>query len=105
MKDNKHYKSVSLFKRKWFSLICIFLLSQLIFITFEAIGWLPNLKDIDGTLFGTIAESSTFNEWFSFYETPHFNIFTAFFGITLLVPGIIGGIKDVFKMVTKSRVL
>ena len=92
---DKQKNPIPFLKKSWVSLIGVFLLSQIIFITFEVTGWMPNMKDIDGKLFGRIAESSIFSEWFAFYETSHFNLFTVFFGITLLVPGIIGAIKDV----------
>ncbi|MFF5994540.1 YfzA family protein [Lysinibacillus sp. KU-BSD001] len=94
---NKQKNSVPLLKRTWVSLVGTFLLSQFIFITFEATGWIPNLQDINGTLFGRIAESPSFIKWFSFYETAHFNLFTVFFAIILLLPGMIGAIKDVFR--------
>lgn len=94
---DKQNNPKSFLKKSWVSLIGTFLLSQFIFITFEVTGWIPNLKDIDGTLFGKISESPVFIEWFSFYETTHFNLFTVFFGIVLLVPGIIGAIKEVFS--------
>ncbi|WP_042351609.1 YfzA family protein [Bacillus massiliigorillae] len=97
---DKPKNPIPFFKRPWVSLIGTFLLSQIFFITFEITGWIPNLKDIDGTLFGRIAESSIFREWFSFYETTHFNLFTVFFGIVLLVPGIIGAIKDILSKKT-----
>ncbi|WP_427109016.1 YfzA family protein [Lysinibacillus xylanilyticus] len=94
--SDKQKNPISFWKKSWVSLIGSFLLSQLIFITFEVTGWIPNLKDIDGTLFGRIGESSIFNEWFSFYDTLHFNLFTVFFGLVLLVPGIINAIIDIF---------
>ncbi|WP_255350369.1 YfzA family protein [Lysinibacillus sp. ZYM-1] len=42
-------------------------------------------------------EAFIFKEWFTFYETPHLNLFTVFFGIVLLVSGIISAIKSVFS--------
>ena len=88
-------ETIPFFKRTWVSCIGVFVLSQLIFITFEVTGWSPNYREMDGTLFGKITESSLFGKWFSFYEIPHLNMLTVFFGVTLLVPGIIGAIKDV----------
>ncbi|MED4718371.1 YfzA family protein [Bacillus badius] len=35
-------------------------MSQIIFITFETTGWLPNYREIDGTLFGRITEWSVY---------------------------------------------
>ncbi|MEB2299008.1 YfzA family protein [Lysinibacillus xylanilyticus] len=93
---NKQHQTPFL-KRAWVSSIGVFVLSQIIFITLEATGWIPNYRDFSGTLFGRITESSFFREWFTFYDTQHFNLFTLFFGITLLVPGIIGAIKNVFS--------
>ena len=89
-------KPIPFLKRTWVASIGVFILSQIIFITFEVTGWSPNYREIDGTLFGKITESSIFDKWFSFYETSHFNLITVFFGITLLVPGIIGAIKNIF---------
>ncbi|MGN7940941.1 YfzA family protein [Virgibacillus sp. 6R] len=91
-------KSVPFFKKSWVSQIGVFLLSQIIFITFEQTGWLPNYREIDGTLFGRITESAIFKEWFTFYETPQLNLITVFFGIFFLVPGIIGALKNVFSL-------
>ncbi|MFD1169945.1 YfzA family protein [Oceanobacillus caeni] len=68
----------------------------MIFITLEATGWIPKYRDIDGTLFGRIVESPMFSEWFTFYETQHFNLLTVFFGICFLVPEIIRAIRNVF---------
>jgi hypothetical protein len=90
-------KHIPFLKRPWVSSIGVFVLSQIIFITFEATGWIPNYRDISGTLFGRITDSSIFREWFNFYETQQFNLLTIFFGIVFLVPGIIGAIKTVFS--------
>lgn len=93
---NKQKKSTPFLKKTWVSSIGVFLLSQIIFITCEATGWIPNYRDIGGTLFGRITESLIFREWFTFYETPNFNLLTICFGIFLLY-GIIGAIKNVFS--------
>lgn len=90
-------------KRTWVSFIGVFLLSQIIFIICEATGWIPNYREIDGTLFGRITESSIFRERFTFYETPNFNLLTVFFGIVFLVPGIIGAVKNVFSPKVSKR--
>lgn len=97
----KDKNPVSFLKKPWVASIGVFLLSQIIFITFEVTGWAPNYKDIDGTVFGKIIESTFFNEWFSFYTKPHFNLLTAFFGIFFLVPGIVAAMKNV--IVTKTE--
>lgn len=93
---NKTKNSILFLKKTWVASIGVFLLSQIFFITCEATGWVPNYRDIDGTLFGRITESSIFREWFTFYETPNFNLLTIFFGI-FLVYGIISAIKNVFS--------
>ncbi|RDW17695.1 YfzA family protein [Oceanobacillus chungangensis] len=90
-------KRVPFLKKYWVTSIGVFLLSQIIFITFEATGWLPNYREIDGTLLGRITESSIFIEWFTFYETPQLNLLTVFFGIFFLVPGIISALKNAFS--------
>ncbi|MGE6259718.1 YfzA family protein [Heyndrickxia sporothermodurans] len=96
---DKQKNLIPFFKSSWLRLIGLFILLQIIFIILEISGWVANLnlRDINGKLFGRIAESSIFREWFTFYDTPHFNLFTVFFGITLLVPGIVGAIKDIFS--------
>ncbi|MGE8037137.1 hypothetical protein B1B04_08825 [Lysinibacillus sp. KCTC 33748] len=76
---NEQKNTIPFWKKSWVALIGSFLLSQILFISFEVTGWIPNLKDIDGTLFGRIAESPIFIEWFAFYDTLHFNLFTVFF--------------------------
>lgn len=91
-------------RRAWVSSIGVFLLSQIFFIICEATGWIPNYRDIGGTIFGRITESSIFREWFTFYETPHFNLLTVFFGIAFLIPGIIGAVKNVFLPKVSKRV-
>ncbi len=90
-------KHIPFLKRPWVSSIGVFVLSQIIFITLEATGWIPNYRDFSGTLFGRITDSSFFREWFTFYETKHFNLLTIFFGIVFLVPGIVGAMKSVFS--------
>ena len=94
---------IPFWKKTWVSFIGVFLLSQIIFIICEATGWIPNYRDIDGTLFGRITESSIFREWFTFYETPNFNLLTVFFGIVFLVPGIIVVVKNVFLPKVSKR--
>jgi len=88
-------------KRPWVASIGVFLLSQIVFIIFEITGWMPNYRDIDGTVFGGIAESTFFSKWLTFYEKPHFNLLTVFFGVFFLVPGVIGAIRGVFISKTK----
>ena len=85
-------------KKYWVSSIGVFLLSQIVFIIFEKTGWAPNYRDIDGTIFGRITESSFFTEWFNFYEKSQFNLLTFFFAIFFLVPGIISAIKNLLSL-------
>jgi YfzA-like protein len=89
-------KPAPILKKSWIASIGMFLMSQVIFITMETTGWKPNYRDIDGTLFGKIANSSIFSEWFTMYETLHFNVLTVFFTILFLVPGMIGAMKHMF---------
>ncbi|MBC5638346.1 hypothetical protein H8S33_16320 [Ornithinibacillus sp. BX22] len=84
-------------RESWVSSIGVFILSQLIFITLEATGWMPNYRDMDGKLLGNIMEAAFFKEWFTYYETPHLNLLTLFFGIAFLIPGIIGAIRYVIR--------
>ena len=93
---NKQYP-IPFWKRTWVSSIGVFLLSQIIFIICEAKGWIPNYREINGTFFGRMTESSIFKEWFTFYETPHFNLLTVFFGIVFLIPGTKVVVKNVFS--------
>lgn len=87
---------VSFLKKPWVSSISVFLLSQIIFIIFETTGWMPYRDFDEGTLYGKIVGSPIFTKWFAFYEEPHMNLLTVFFGIFFLVPGIIGTIKNIF---------
>lgn len=95
MANKQHH--IPFLKKTWVSSIGVFVLSQIIFMILEATGWIPNYRDISGTLFGRITDSPIFNEWFTFYETKNFNLLTIFFGIVFLVPGIIGALKNVFS--------
>lgn len=47
-----------------------------------------------GELFERIANSKFFTETFAPYKTSQFNLYTAFFTITLLPYALIGAIKD-----------
>lgn len=89
--------TIPLGKRPWVTSIGIFVWSQIIFMTFEVTGWIPNLGEMDGMLFGNIVESSLFKGSFTFYETAHFNLITVFFVIVFFIPGMVGAIKDIFS--------
>ena len=88
-------KSVPFYKEYWVSSIGVFLLSQIIFMVFDATGWNPTYRELKG-VFKKLAESPLFTEWFTFYSLPHSNMLTVFFAIAFLVPGIISGIKSIF---------
>lgn len=103
MRVTKQKNSTSFWKKTWVASIGVFILSQLLFKTLETTGWIPNLKEIDGTVWGKIDQMHLFNKFFGFYETPHFNIMTGFLVITCLIPGIIGGIKDFFATTNGKR--
>lgn len=96
-------KRLPFWRKYWVSSIGVFLLSQIIFVIFEATGWLPNYKEIDGTFLGRITESTIFTEWFTFYETPQLNLLTIFFAIFFLVPGIISLLKNAFSPKKQSN--
>lgn len=94
---NRKNNPIPFWKKKWVSLIGAFMLLQIIFITLEVADWVSylNLKEIEGTIFGKIVESSLFESWFTFYETTHFNLFTVFYGVMFLVIGIVSTIKNI----------
>jgi hypothetical protein len=60
---------------------------------FESTGCAPNFKP-SGKISNRILHSQFFTEWFTPYEIPHFNVFTALFAITLLPYALIGVMKD-----------
>ncbi|KAB2488216.1 YfzA family protein [Priestia endophytica] len=92
---NRRKKQESILQRDWvLTLLGLFIL-QLIFIICDQNGWSLNFKDNDeGTFFAKLSNSKFFTEWFTLYNKPEFNLFTVFFGITLLPYAIIAGIKD-----------
>ncbi|GIN90130.1 hypothetical protein J6TS1_02230 [Siminovitchia terrae] len=95
--DDFTVKEQSFSKKSWVLSISSFVLIQIVFLTMEFTGWIPNLKDIDGTVFGKIAGYTFMEDWFNFYETPYFNVCTFIFGIVLLSHGLIGALRDVFS--------
>ena len=95
--------AIPFYKRAWVSSIGVFLLSQIIFIIWQTTGWMPKFKEIDGTVFGKITESSFFKEWLTFYEIPWFNLITVFFAIAFLVPGVIGAVINVIPNLTRKE--
>lgn len=98
-----HKERTSFWKKPWVASIGVFILAQFIFIIFETTGWIPNLKEIEGTLWGRIAQNSLFNKLFGFYETPHFNVATGFFVITCLIPGIAGMGKELISYLKNGK--
>ncbi|KPU56130.1 YfzA family protein [Bacillus wiedmannii] len=87
-------KAQPIWKRTWFRYLGAFIIVQLLFIICEIIGWAPNFKP-SGEFLNRILHSEFFTEWFTPYEIPHFNVFTAFFAITLLPYALIGAMNDV----------
>ncbi|MED0935771.1 hypothetical protein COE20_12750 [Bacillus cereus] len=82
-----------IWKRTWFRYLGAFIIVQLLFIICAITGWAPNFKP-SGEFLNRILHSEFFTEWFTPYEIPHFNVFTAFFAITLLPYALIGAMKD-----------
>lgn len=80
--QNKNRKSI--IQKSWFQGILAFCFVQVLFIIMELTGWIPNLKDFDGKLFGNIMNSGIINDWFTFYNTEFFNLITVFLGVILL---------------------
>ncbi|OTX18346.1 hypothetical protein BK721_19050 [Bacillus thuringiensis serovar nigeriensis] len=60
----------------------------------EITAWAPNFRP-GGEFFNRILNSQFFTEWFTLYTIPQFNVFTAFFAITLLPYALVGAMKDV----------
>ncbi|MBZ4222765.1 YfzA family protein [Bacillus wiedmannii] len=87
-------KEQPIWKRTWFRYLGAFIIVQLLFIICEVTGWAPNFKP-SGEFLNRILHSEFFTEWFTPYEIPHFNVFTAFFAITLLPYALIGAMNDV----------
>ena len=91
------------FSKGWIGSLVVLIAVHLIYIFFET-TWSPKFRDMDGTLFGRLSESALFTEWYAPYDTPLFNMMSAFFVITLLPYAIIGAIKDLFvKKRTTSK--
>lgn len=86
-------KARPIWKRTWFRYVGAFIIVQLLFIICEVTAWAPNFKP-SGEFLNRILHSQFFTEWFTPYEIPHFNLFTALFAITLLPYALIGAMKD-----------
>ena len=85
--------------RGWIATLGGFLVVQLIFVVCDIFSWSPYQEFNAGTLLGRVSNSKLFTEWFAPYTTPQFNVFTAFFAITLLPSALIGAIKDLFSRI------
>ncbi|MES9784356.1 YfzA family protein [Bacillus thuringiensis] len=83
-----------IWKRTWFRYLGAFFIVQLLFIFCEITAWAPNFRP-GGEFFNRILNSQFFTEWFTLYTIPQFNVFTAFFAITLLPYALVGAMKDV----------
>ncbi|MBG9832200.1 MULTISPECIES: YfzA family protein [Bacillus] len=94
--EHKLNKAQPILKRTWFRYLGAFIIVQLLFIICEVTGWAPNFKP-SGEFLSRILHSKFFTEWFTPYEIPHFNLFTALFMITLLPYILIGAMKDFKK--------
>ncbi|BCA31985.1 hypothetical protein BwiPL1_03670 [Bacillus wiedmannii] len=83
-----------IWKRTWFRYLGAFFIVQLLLILCEITAWAPNFRP-GGEFFNRILNSQFFTEWFTLYTIPQFNVFTAFFAITLLPYALVGAMKDV----------
>ncbi|HDR7794460.1 TPA: hypothetical protein QCY19_003095 [Bacillus luti] len=83
-----------IWRRKWCRYLGVFVIVQLLFIICEVTAWAPNFRP-GGEFFNIILNSRFFTEWFTPYRIPQFNVFTAFFAITLLPYALIDAFKDV----------
>ena len=96
-------KTISFLNKKWVASLGVFILSQLIFIGFELIGWHPAFRDINNALLQKLMNSVLLEEWLNFYEVKNLNLLTLFFIIFSLIPGIIGCIKEILTYSSRSK--
>lgn len=73
------------YKLSWFVSIAVFCIVQLLFLLMEKTGWIPNMREFDGKLLGKVTELDFFKEWFQFYETQWFNLFTVFSALFVIL--------------------
>lgn len=88
------------YNHTWFVSSAVFCIVQLLFLFMEKTGWIPKLRDFDGKLLGKVTELHLFKEWFQFYETQWFNLFTFFlalFVVLQIVGSAVKGISLKFK--------
>ncbi|WP_338752677.1 YfzA family protein [Bacillus sp. FJAT-52991] len=79
----------------WMKTLGAFLVLQLIFIVLDITSWIPNFKE--GGLLERLCNSKFISEWFTPYNTPQFNVYTAFFAILLLLDVLTSAIKGLFS--------
>ncbi|MCH7321529.1 YfzA family protein [Solibacillus sp. MA9] len=83
------------YNRAWFVSIAVFCIVQLLFFAMEKTGWIPNLRDFDGKLLGKVTELHFFKEWFQFYETQWFNLFTLFLAFFVVLQFVGSAVKGI----------
>lgn len=94
MNVNKNQKT-PFYNRTWFVSIAVFCIVQLLFLFVEKTGWIPNVRDFDGKLFGKVKELHFFKEWFQFYETQWFNLFTVFSALFVILQLAASAVKGI----------
>ncbi|KYG26038.1 YfzA family protein [Alkalihalobacillus trypoxylicola] len=78
----------------WVLSIWAFAILQIFFIIIEFADWSPNLRELKGTILGTLAQTTFFEEWFNLYTLPQLNVVTVIFTIILLPYAINSAVKD-----------
>ncbi|MFD3274064.1 YfzA family protein [Paenibacillus dendritiformis] len=81
----------------WMMTLGGLLLLQSFFVLCEMYSWSPYREFKPGTLMGKIVHSTLFTDWFTPYNKPEFNAFTAFFAVTLFPSALMGAVKDIFS--------
>lgn len=94
MKDTPQ-KGRSILKREWFITIVVFLGLLLLFSVFDHFSWSPFNNIQEGGFVDRLSNSKLFTEWFAPFKFNEFNLFTAFFAMTLLPTAFICAIKDI----------
>ncbi|MDR6749031.1 hypothetical protein C6X95_14890 [Bacillus pumilus] len=85
----------SLIKRSWFHTFLAFIASQLYIMFVERTGIGPNMRGINGTFIENIVDLDLYQRYFTFYETPWYNMFTIFFGAITIIHMTTGIMKDI----------
>ncbi|MDR0270661.1 YfzA family protein [Paenibacillus sp.] len=81
----------------WMKPLGGFILGQLFLIVCDRFTWSPYKEIKKGSLMGRILNSKLFTEWFTPYDLPISNVITVFLAVTLLLPALIGVIKNIFS--------